>query len=122
MHISLEELDIYKIARELSSLGWEIFNFLDRQTKIMLGEQFIRSVDSIGANIAEGYGRYHYLDRIKFIYKSRASLYEYYKHWLELLYERKKISEDVYKEFRNLSEKLLLKLNNFINSLRKNKK
>lgn len=90
MHISLEELDIYKIARKLSSLGWEIFNSLDWQTKIILGEQFIRSVDSIGANIAEGYGRYHYLEKIKFYYNSRGSLMECSQHWLELLKERKK--------------------------------
>ncbi len=32
-----------------------------------MGDQFIKSIDSVGANIADGYGRFHYLDRINFI-------------------------------------------------------
>ena len=55
-----------------------------------MGDQFIEAVDSVGANIAEGYGRFHYLDRIKFYYNSRASLIECNEHWIELLKERKK--------------------------------
>jgi len=41
-----------------------------------MGDQFIRSIDSITANIAEGFGRFHFLDRRKFYYNARGSLLE----------------------------------------------
>ena len=86
----LNDLEVYKLARELSRIGWKIYQNLNWQTKKIMGDQFIEAVDSVGANIAEGYGRFHYLDRIKFYYNSRASLIECNEHWIELLKERKK--------------------------------
>jgi four helix bundle protein len=47
-----------------------------------IGDQFLRAVDYIGANIAEGYGRYHYLDKVKFYYNSRAFHFEAFTHWI----------------------------------------
>lgn len=58
-----------------------------------MGDQLIRVIDSHAANIAEGYGRYHYLDRIKFYYNARASLLES-KHWLYLFLKRKKSQKE----------------------------
>lgn len=81
-----------------------------------MGGQFIESTDSIGSNIAEGYRRYHYLDRIKFYYNSRASLSEACSHWLELLYERKRITMEEFETVKSIEEKLSIKLNNFIES------
>jgi four helix bundle protein len=75
-HILLNDLEIYKLARELSKIAWEIYNSFDWQTKKIMGDQFIEAADSVGANIAEGYGRFHYLERIKFCYNGRASLFE----------------------------------------------
>ena len=81
-----------------------------------MGDQFITSTDSAGANIAEGYGRFHYLDRIKFYYNSRASYFESKSHWLSLLYERGKVDLETYNSYKEIGEKFLLKLNNFIAS------
>ena len=86
-----------------------------------MGDQFIESTDSVGANIAEGYHRFHYLDKIKFYYNSRASLSESNNHWLELLNERKEVDNKKYKEFKLITEKLSIKLNNFISSTYKSK-
>ena len=121
LYIPLKDLEIYKLARELSSRGWEIYESLSWQDKKTIGDQFIRAIDSIGANIAEGYSRYHYLDRIKFYYTSRASLAESYDHWLGLLYERKKINSENYDKIRDIKRELLMKLNNFIKVTYKNK-
>lgn len=114
-------MEVYQLARELSRIGWKIYNNIDWQTKKINGDQFIEATDSVGANIAEGYGRFHYLDKIKFYYNSRASLNECNDHWLELLNERKKISKEKYQEFKNIVEKLSIKLNNFISSTYKSK-
>ena len=120
-YILLNDLEVYKLARELSKIGWEIYQNLNWQTKKIMGDQFIESTDSVGANIAEGYGRFHYLDRIKFYYNSRASLIECNEHWIELLKERKKIDDKKYKEFKKVAENLSIKLNNFITSIYKAK-
>lgn len=85
-----------------------------------IGDQFLRAVDSIGANIAEGYGRYHYLDKVRFYYNSRASHYEAFIHWLELLLEREKISETEFATINKTALILQIKLNNFITATTKN--
>jgi four helix bundle protein len=113
-YILLKDLEVYQLARNLSKLAWDIYNSLDWQAKKTMGDQFIRAVDSVGANIAEGYGRFHYLDKIKFYYNGRASLSEAGDHWVELLKERRMVIESEYKEFKIIIEKLSLKLNNFI--------
>ena len=120
-YILLNDLEVYKLARELSKIGWKIYQDLNWQTKKIMGDQFIESTDSVGANIAEGYGRFHYLDRIKFYYNSRASLIECNDHWIELLKERKKIDDKKYKKFKKVAENLSIKLNNFITSTYKAK-
>lgn len=59
--------------------------------KKVIGDQWIRAIDSISANIAEAYGRYHYLDKNKFYYNARGSLYESLD-WTEKLHERDEIT------------------------------
>lgn len=120
-YIPLPKLEVYKLARELSKIAWEIYQDLNWQDKKTMGDQFLTSTDSTGANIAEGYGRYHYLDQIKFYYNCRGSLNECYYHWLEILYERGKVKKEQYTRFKQIAEKLSLKLNNFIASIYKQK-
>jgi len=120
-YIELNDLEVYKLSRELSSLAWDIYSQLTWQDKKIMGDQFIESTDSAGANIAEGYGRFHYLDRIKFYYNSRASYLETERHWLSLLYERKKIDKDTYDKYQMTGKNFLVKLNNFIASTYKAK-
>jgi len=92
-------------------------NFEDKKH---IGDQFLRSVDSIGANIAEGYGRFHYLDKVRFYYNSRASHYEAFTHWLELLIERERISKNEFDSINETAHILQIKLNNFIKSTANN--
>lgn len=115
-YIKLEDLEVYQLARDLSRIGWEIYQRLNWQMKKIIGDQFIESTDSVGANIAEGYGRFHYLDKIKFFYNARASLFEANNHWIEILYERKLLSSEEYKRYKDVGEKLKIKLNHFIQS------
>ena len=113
-YITINDLEVYILSRRLSKIGWEIYEPLDWQTKKIMGDQFIESTDSCGANIAEGYGRFHYLDKIKFYYIARASLMECNTHWLELMCERNKIQENHYNGFKSVAKDLAVKLNNFI--------
>jgi len=111
----LEELEVYQIALEISDLAWEIYNELPREHRFGQGGQFLEAADSIGANIAEGFGRYHYRDSLKFYYNSRGSLLEI-KHWTTLLNRRSLMKPDYYKRLKELIEKEHFKLNSFINS------
>ena len=43
-----------------------IYSQMNFEDKKIIGDQFIRSTDSVGANIAEGYSRFHYLDKVRF--------------------------------------------------------
>lgn len=53
---------------------------LPREEKHRLGGQLFRSARSITANIAEGYGRFHYLDNSKFCSNARGSCCEVLDH------------------------------------------
>ena len=121
-YIKLEDLEVYKFARELSKMGWAIYSKMTWQTRKIIGDQFIESIDSIGANIAESYGRYHYLDRVKFLYNSRGSMLEAINHWLGLMEEREIISKEEFTNVKMISDKLSLKLNNYIQSIYNSKK
>lgn len=114
-YLSLDKLDVYVLSRELSKVGWKIYSEFDWRTKKIIGDQFIESTDSVGANVAEGYGRFHYLDKIKFYYNARGSLKES-RHWFELMTERNLVKEDDRKEYLKTYSKLSPKINGLINS------
>ena len=82
---------------------------------VILINQIIRAAGSVGANIAEGYGRYHYKDRIKFYYNARGSLSES-KHWGLFSYERGKINKAKFYSLLNKQQALHKKLNSYISS------
>ena len=109
------ELDVYKLAEELSDMVWYDFDTWNKKVQNTVGYQIIRSSDSIAANIAEGYGRYTPADRKKFYLYSRGSLEET-KSWLRKLIRRKVLSESQAIEYKAIVEKLGPKLNTFINS------
>ncbi|MCX6745506.1 MAG: four helix bundle protein [Candidatus Parcubacteria bacterium] len=119
-YLKLEDLDVYKISIDLSRIGWIIFENLNSEQKYIFGRQFITAIDSIGANVAEGYGRYHYLDKAKFYYNARASLFEA-KHWCNLLFERKIIDQEKYEELIDKLNLLNAKLNNLIKNTKDKK-
>lgn len=119
--MELKQLKIYQISREISRIVWDIYKELKKEYRFLIGQQFLSAVDSIGANIAEGYGRYHYLDSVKFYYNARGSLWES-KHWANLLIERELISRGTYKLLSEQLDVLGIKLNNFITTVKSKSK
>jgi four helix bundle protein len=109
------ELEVYKLAEELSDLIWNDFDKWNKKVQNTVGYQIIRSSDSIAANIAEGYGRYTPADRRKFYIYSRGS-FEETKSWLRKLIRRKVLTESDTSQYQIVIEKLGPKLNAFINS------
>ena len=110
-YITLQDLEVYILSRELSTSAWVIYQSLEKGLKWGIGQQFIRSIDSIGANIAEGYGRFHYLDKVRFYYNARGSYFESMDHWLELLFQRNLVLESEFNRLKEIGKELQIKLN-----------
>lgn len=119
-YIPLHKLKVYQLCCEYGQKSWKIYERLGWKLQKIIGDQWITSVDSIGANLAEGYGRYHYLDKIKFYYNSRGSLFES-KYWLDLLFIRKIINQEEYTELVGVYNNIKFGLNGLINSVYKRK-
>lgn len=119
-YLSLDKLEAYGLARELSKIAWKIYEKLSWEDKKIMGYQFVESTDSTGANIAEGYGRFHYLDKAKFYYNARGSLLES-RHWLDLLIERDKLLKADKIEYIDIYKNLRPVLNGLIRSAYKQK-
>ena len=108
---NFERLEVYRLSEELADAVWDLVVPWDRFAKDTVGKQLVRAADSIGANIAEGYARFHFRDRVKFYYNARGSLAETTTHWLALLNERGLADDETVEPFVEVSEKLSLKLN-----------
>jgi len=115
--MKLGDLEVYTISLKLSEEIWKIYKLLDNDLKYTIGSQVIRSIDSIGTNIVEGYGKFHYKDSVKFYYNTRGSLWWERKHWILLFYKRNLIYEGKYMKLINVTV-LGKKLNGFINRIK----
>jgi four helix bundle protein len=87
MSTNFESLRVYKLSEELADYIWEIVTGWDNFTKNTVGNQIVRSADSIGANLAEGNGRGTYNENRRFAKVARGSLFET-KHWLRRALKR----------------------------------
>ena len=77
----LETLQVWQRALSFAvKVCKQIATRLPEEENWCLAIQLRRSVQSIPANIAEGYGRYHYLDEIRFCHIARGSLEETFSH------------------------------------------
>jgi len=71
-----ESLEFYQDSLKLLKAAYRLANGLPDYERYNLSDQLRRCACSIVLNIAEGYGRYHYLDRLRFLYIARGSLGE----------------------------------------------
>ena len=67
---------MYQVAREFRKAMYRVAKQLPEIEKFGLASQIRRAAVSLTNNIAEGHGRFHYLDQIKFMLQSRGSLEE----------------------------------------------
>ncbi len=111
-YLKLNDIECYKIAFHLSNYVWEIVVKWNLFAKRTIGEQFVDAIDSISANIAEGFGRYNKKDKIKFYRYSQDSVNECLD-WNQKAKLRKLLLEEEY----NYIFSELKKLPNAINSL-----
>ncbi len=71
-----EDLECYQLGRKVFREAYRVAGLLPAEEKYNLADQLRRAAASIVLNIAEGYGRYHYLDSLRFYYIARGSITE----------------------------------------------
>jgi four helix bundle protein len=71
-----EDLECYQLALRVTREAYQVAQRLPSEEKYNLADQLRRAAVSVTLNIAEGYGRYHYLDSLRFFYIARGSLNE----------------------------------------------
>ena len=117
MPTKLTDIEIYIISEELSNQIWGIVKHWHYFEKETLGRQLVRAADSISANIAEAFGRYHYKDRQKFGYYARGS-FEETKSWLRKGYQRKLLNDSQLEIINTYVRQIGPKLNSLINTFK----
>jgi four helix bundle protein len=114
----LEDLRILKTAEEIADSVWKKVVEWDEFAKDVVGKQMARAMDSIGANIAESYGRFNYGEKLQFLYYSRGSLFETTKYWLNRALTRELMEPEQVKGYAARLSEVARQLNTFASSLR----
>ena len=117
---TFEDLDVWQMGRDLTLKIYEITGHFPNEEIYGMTAQIKRAALSVPANISEGFGRFHFLDKAKFYLNARGSLYELKSHLLiakELGFVREDATDNVFEEIDELS----LKLNNLISKTRRMK-
>jgi four helix bundle protein len=96
----------------------QVVPLLPKHEDRRLADQLIRAGRSATSNLAEGYGRFHFLDNAKFCSNSRGSCWEVLDH-LITAYDEDIVSEEVLKKGRDLVNRAIRLINGYMNYLRK---
>ncbi|MFA6025557.1 MAG: four helix bundle protein, partial [Ignavibacteriaceae bacterium] len=114
--MKLSELEVFNLAMELGEMVWKEVLAWDYFAKNTIGKQVVNSADSVAANIAEGFGRFHYQENKHFCYISRGSLTET-QVWLKKAENRNLITIEVLQIYNDKIDLLHKRLNAYIKSI-----
>lgn len=116
---NFEDLECWQRCYELKNfLKKDILPKLPASEKFQLHSQILRASRSSTANIAEGWGRYHYKENIKFLLNARGSVAEILDHSIEAFDCHYIVSENLL-EVRSQTTRCLQVINGYIRYLRK---
>lgn len=113
---NFENLQVYQLAEKLADEIWNIVGRWNEFAKDTVGKQIVRSVDSIGANIAEGTGRYNFQENRRFVRIARGSLNET-RYWLRRAYTRNLLTSEQVDKLKPMVDQLSPMLNAYLNSI-----
>ena len=103
---SFEKLITWQKAHQLMlDVHQKLLPLIPKEEKYVLADQIRRSTKSVGANIAEGAGRYYYMDNVRFCYNARGSLDETLNH-LIVARDLNYCSLELYESFRDQIEEI----------------
>ncbi len=114
---TFEDLDVYKAAREFRKAMYAANRRLPNFEKHELGSQIRRASVSLTNNMAEGHGRFHYPDQIRFFLHSRGSLEELVDD-LNVCLDEDYLSGDEVAKLKEQARAVLLLINGYLRYLR----
>ncbi|MBU1862797.1 MAG: four helix bundle protein [Candidatus Omnitrophica bacterium] len=113
-YLELQDINAYVLACDLANYVWDVvrtWNYFERDT---VGKQLVRAVDSVPANIAEGFGRYFKKEKIRFYRISLGSLKET-EDWIAKAHKRRLLQDLDHERMCNKLCRLPRELNAVIN-------
>lgn len=121
MATELEDLKVLGDAEAVADGVWKLVTKWEPFARDTVGKQLARAADSIGANIAEAYGRFHYGEKLQFLYYARGSLFET-KYWLSRALARGLMAEDQVQHYAVQLTDVARRLNSFASSIKKQRR
>src|SRR5690349_15295025 len=110
-----KDLLVWKLARELRVQVYTLVKKFPPEERYALNTQMRRAAQSIGANIAEGFGRYSYRENIRYCRQARGSAFEVRDH-LVTAADAAFITKDEYAESDALAQRVIQTINGYIRS------
>src|SRR5205809_7428184 len=117
---TFEDLEVYKAARRFRKAMYGVSRRLPDFERFELASQIRRASVSLTNNIAEGHGRWHWLDHIKFVLQSRGSLQELIDD-LNICEDQKYFAEPEIQKLKNDGWHVLKLINGYLRYLRDKK-
>ena len=117
---SFEELEVWKSSRLLKKRIWKLSKRFPKEELYKLTDQIIRASRSATANIAEGYGRFHFQENIQYCRQARGSLFEVIDH-LITAFDCEYINKEELNDFRNETLNCIKIVNGYIANLKRAK-
>jgi four helix bundle protein len=77
---TFQDLEVWRVGRAIRNRCYEIADKLPQQERYNLASQIRCAAVSLTANVAQGYGRFHFNENIQFCRISRGSAYELIDH------------------------------------------
>jgi four helix bundle protein len=114
---TFEDLEVYKVAREFRKAMYGVTRRIPDFEKYDLASQIRRAAVSLTNNLAEGHGRFHYPDQIRFLLHSRGSLEELVDD-LNVCVEENYLSSDEVAKLKEQAPGLLILINCYLRHLR----
>ena len=121
MGVGLEDLRVLRDAEVMANSIWRQVMEWEPFAREVVGGQLARAADSIGANIAEAFGRFHFGEKLQFLYYARGSLFET-KYWLNRSLERRLMLPAQASDYANQLPGIARQLNAFAGSLKSQRK
>ncbi|HAR97072.1 MAG TPA: four helix bundle protein [Deltaproteobacteria bacterium] len=117
---TFKNLNVWQAARKLRQDIAALVKLFPPIEKLRLADQMVRASRSVTANIAEGYGRYHFQENIQFCRQARGSLFELLDH-LSVCEDEGYISQGQLDDFRAHAIQTIKLLNGYIGYLKSQK-
>ena len=114
---TFETLEVWIKSRDMRNRISKLSKNFPSEEKYRLTDQMIRASRSVTANIAEGYGRYHFQENIQFCRIARGSFFELVDH-LTVALDENYIDEEIYRNLKSNILEIIRLLNGYIKYLK----